>query len=152
CTAQTVVRYYYKSTEPVQGAPLQAIAAAFGGTPGSLSPGFKAFDPSRPFPTDVAHTTTSDSHTVPYIVRHEIGTINRAVYDIQFLHLPGQALPTPWTHATPGWNGRLVYLFGGGCAAGYHQGTLGSVGTEQQPLLEQGYAVAASTLNVFGNN
>jgi hypothetical protein len=51
---------------------------------------------------------TSEGRKVRFIVRREIGTINRAVYDIQFLHEPGQPLPTPWSRVTPGWNGRLI--------------------------------------------
>jgi len=43
-------------------------------------------------------------------------------------------------------------MFGGGCGAGYHQGFLGQVGTPQEPFLSQGYAVATSTFNIFGNN
>ena len=66
-------------------------------------------------------TTTTDGRTVPYIVRRETGTINRAAYVIAFLHEPGTPLPDPWTTTTT-WNRRLIYSFGGGCAAGYHQG------------------------------
>jgi len=147
CSAASVVQYYYKSTEPVQDpAP-----------PGALSLGFKIYDPSGPQPSDVARVEISDGHSVPYIVRREIGTINRAVYDIQFLHQPGHPLPTPWSQPTPGWNGRLVYLFRGGCSSGYRQGTLDvfekPIGHSQaDSLLAQGYAVATSTLNIFGNN
>src|SRR5678815_4806226 len=72
-------------------------------------------------------TTTTDGKTVPYIVRREMGTINRAIYSIAFLHEPGTPLPSPWTTAGA-WNGRLVYTFGGGVAAGYHQGrTIGGL-------------------------
>lgn len=151
CNAKTVVQYYYKSTEPVQESALGAIAAAFSRKPGTLSPGFKPYDPSGSPPSDVAQTVTSDGRTVNYIVRREIGVINRAVYDIQFLHQPGQPLPTPWTRPTPGWNGRLVYSFGGGCGGGHHQGTLGG-GVGGDLSLAEGYALATSTLNVFGNS
>jgi hypothetical protein len=152
CSAKTIVQYYYKTTEPTPAFPLREIMAELDATPGSFSPGFKAYDPSGPLPTDVARTVTSDGQDVPYIVRREIGTINRAVYEIQFLHKPGDPLPTAWTTPTPGWNGRLMYVFGGGCAAGYRQGTLGLLGRPQEPLLARGYAVATSTLNIFGND
>mgnify|MGYP003346477194 CR=1 FL=1 len=57
-----------------------------------------------------------------------MGTINRAGYVIAFLHEPGTPLPTPWTTGNTAWNRRLIYSFGGGCAAGYHQGrTLGGL-------------------------
>jgi hypothetical protein len=45
-----------------------------------------------------------------------------------------------------------VYDFGAGCAAGYRQGTFfGTVGATQEPVLAKGYALATSTLNIFGN-
>jgi hypothetical protein len=147
CTVKTRVEYYYKSTQAVDWGSL--ITASRSLTPGSLVPTFKVFDPSGPMPSDVARTTISDGTTVNYIVRREIGTINRAIYDIQFLHQPGQPLPSPWARPSGGWNGRLVYVFGGGCGVGYRQGTLGVVGHTQEPLLAQGYAVATSTLNIF---
>jgi hypothetical protein len=49
------------------------------------------------------------------------------------------------------WNGKLIYTFGGGCNAGFHQGnSTGGVLNDQ--FLSQGYAVASSTLNVLDNN
>lgn len=154
CTLKTIVQYYYKSTEPLQASPVQAMVTAFTAPPGSLGPGFKIYDPSGPPPTDVAQVATAAGQTVNFIVRREIGTINRAVYDIHFLHQPGRPLPTPWVGPTPGWNGRLIYELGGGCGAGYHQGTLipGSLVPAREALLSQGYAIATSTLNVFENN
>lgn len=147
CDATTVVQYYYKSTNPAQA----SLVSLIDNKPGSLSAGFKPYPLSEPPPTDVAEVRTADGSTLKYIVRREVGTINRAVYDIQFLHQPGEALPTPWTRVARGWNGRLVYLFVGGCGSGHHQGTLGAIGRDQEPLLTQGYAVATSTLNVFLN-
>ena len=43
----------------------------------------------------------------------------------------------------PGWNGRLVYTFGGGCNVGYHQGAT-TGGVLNDLFLSQGYAVATS--------
>lgn len=150
CTAQTVVQYYYKSTEEDHTLPTQAAAAS--ATPSELAPGFKAYPLSGPAPADVAQTTTVDGQTVPYIVRRELGVINRAVYDIRMLHQPGQPLPTPWTGPTPGWNGRLVYHFAGGWGASYRQGIVKARGSAfTGPLLARGYAVATSSLNAFGN-
>ena len=142
CSVKTRVDYYYKSTEP---------PPAEDGTNGrrAIPRGFKPFDPSEPRPADLARTTTTTGKTLDYIVRRETGTINRAIYQIAFLHDPGRALPDPWT-ASDDWNGRLVYRFGGGCRAGYRQGRLSSA--MDKASLSQGYAVAASSLNVFGNN
>lgn len=152
CKAETKVEYYYKSTAVGESPTGQADAAAGDGVSTQLTPGFKRYDINGPRPADIAQTVTSDGRTVDYIVRREIGTINRAIYDIQFLHIPEKPLPSPWTRPTPDWNGRLVYVFGGGCGAGYHQGVLEPAGGPQQPLLAQGYAVVTSTLNIFANS
>ncbi len=143
CSVKTRTKYYYKSTEsappgdrpnPPLGPPLQ----------------FKPFDSSAERPSDLAKTTTTAGKTLDYIVRVETGTINRAIYQIAFLHQPGHALPDPWTNGE-GWNGRLVYRFGGGCRAGYRQGRSRSTLLDDASL-SLGFAVAVSSLNVFGNN
>jgi hypothetical protein len=152
CSAKTIVQYYYKAAHPNKSNDTDVFKEIVDLRPGRLSSGFKVYDTHSPVPADVARITTSDGREVNYIVRREIGTINRAVYDIQFLHQPGQPLPNPWNSSIPGWNGRLLYVFGEGCAAGYHQGLLGQVGGNQEPFLLQGYAVATSTLNMFSNN
>ena len=106
-------------------------------------------------PADVVTTTTTQGITVNYIVRVETGTINRAIYQIAFLHDPATGpVPDPWT-GSPGWNGKLLYSYGGGAKAGYHQGrTTGGVLSSASggDVLALGYAMAASSLNVFGNN
>ena len=164
CSAKTVVTYVYKSTAPppapeVGGGPVGGRGAAPPPTaPGArganvppaamtVPAGFRPYEPAAGRPADLAQTTTADGRIVDYIVRRERGTINRAVYEIAFLHVPGQPLPDPWTR-TPGWNGRLVYTFGGGCKPGYRQGQGASA--IRDTVLAGGYAMAASTLNVFG--
>ena len=140
CSASTRVDYFYRS---------------------SISNTFQPFSTNGPRPADLAMTTTAEGLTVPYIVRREMGTINRAVYVIAILHDPAGALSTPFTR-TSGYNGRLVYSFGGGCQAGYHQGRSvggltaasnnledGQVGY-QDYFLSKGYAVIAGSLNVTG--
>ncbi len=133
CSAATRVDYVYRSRS------------------GALKP---LPDPAKR-PPDLAQTTTTDGTTVNYIVRVETGTINRAIYQIAFLHDPATGpVPDPWT-GTPGWNGRLLYSYGGGAKAGYHQGrTTGGVlqSASGGDVLALGYAMAASSLNVFGNN
>ena len=121
CDVPTIVNYYYKSTDALP--PLYTIEKA-----SALGPGFKTYDPSAPPPVHIAETRTSDGQTMPFIVRRETGVINRAAYDIEFLYQPGQSLPSPWERPNTGWNGRLVYLVGGGAAPGYLQGTLGDTG------------------------
>jgi hypothetical protein len=107
----------------------------------------------------VAQTTTKDGRSVNYIVRVETGTINRAVYRSAVLHDPVvDPPPDPWNRPA-GWNGGLLYAYGGGCGTGHHQGidlgidsdVLNSPLTGNEPL-GLGYAMAAASLNVFGTN
>lgn len=100
CAVATRIEYFYRSN--------------------SASPNanpFKLYDVNASRPADLAMTTTLDGKTVPYIVRREMGTINRAIDAIAFLHEPGAPLPDPWNSATSSWNGRLIYTFGAGCRA-----------------------------------
>ena len=181
CSANTRVEYFYRST--AVGAPNAtgrrgggSLCAGRSGRPRGVvaqvtdegwqvgrgaqaANPWKPYDPAAPRPADLAMTTTTDGHMVPYIVRREMGTINRAVYVISFLHEPGQPLPAPGT-TTPGWNGKLIYSFGPGCGAGYHQGrNVGGLNGQRNHLedgqlgdygLAKGYAVAGASLNAFG--
>ena len=162
CSVAMRVEYFYRSN----AAPAGPSAAAV--QPGADVPQaqqqqpnpFKPYNPNGPKPADLAMTTTIDGKTVPYIVRREMGAINRAIYAIAFLHEPGTPLPTPWNPAASAWNGRLIYSFGPGCQAGYHQGrNLGGLAGNRNFLEEtqfgdygiaKGYAVASSSLNSFG--
>jgi Tannase-like family of unknown function (DUF6351) len=144
CSVKVVVSWVYKSTDPPVGGRGRG-----GQAPGAAPAGFKNFDPSGARPSDMA-TLTVDGKTIDYIVRRERGTINRAIYEIAMVHQPSDAMPDAWNGGAAGWNGRLVYSFGGGCAAGYRQGLPG--GAINDELLAKGYAVAVSSLNVFGNN
>lgn len=125
CSAPTKTSYKYRSTA------------------GTFAP---LADPDRR-PADLA-TATVDGRRVPYIVRVETGTLNRAVYEIAALH--DGTDPTPVKRARS-WNGRLVYSFGGGCAGGHHQGAQ-TGGVLNDTFLSKGYAVASSTLNVLQTN
>jgi hypothetical protein len=139
CSAKTVVTYVYKTT---------AKTAA----PAALKP----LTDRSTLPADVAYTTTTLGKNVPYIVRVETGTINRAIYQIVMLQDPTSE-PEPSPFAAPAnWNRRLLYSFGGGCIGGwFKQGTsigYGGGGMITDAVVGKGYAEASSTLNVFGNN
>ena len=166
CSADTKVEYFYKVAEtpaPANQAPGDLAAAdnANGFRGGAQESPYRPFDPDGPRPTDIAMTTTTEGRTVPFIVRREMGTINRAVYSIAFLHEPGTALPSPWENESA-WNGRLVYAYGGGVSAGYHQGrTVGGLRSNRQNLTDgqlgeypiaMGYVLAGGSLNVFGTH
>lgn len=108
--------------------------------------------PSGAAPADVATTMTSEGKSVPYIVRVETGTIDRAIYQTAVLADPAHN-PTPFAPPAA-WNRKLVYTFGGGCTGGWYiQGaSAGNRSVLEDLMLRQGYAVASSSLNVFGNN
>lgn len=108
--------------------------------------GFRPLDQLSARPQDLAYTETTQGEQIPFIVRLETGTINRAIYQIAMLHDPDTAAPSASTPSAA-WNGRLVYTYGGGCEAGYFQGTA-TGGVLSDHMLSAGYAVASSTLNV----
>jgi hypothetical protein len=78
CTAPTITQYWYRTT----GGVFQALA-----------------DPTQR-PGDLSQAVVN-GQSMPFIVRVEKGTINRAIYEIARLD------------DAAGWNGRLIYVFGG---------------------------------------
>ena len=108
-------------------------------------------DWSDGLPEDVAETTTTGGDTVPFVVRVQTGTINRAIYESAMLHDPRGPAQDLWTRS-PGWNGRLVYTHGGGCRSGWYQQGARTGGVLREELLQDGYAVTSASLNVFGQN
>jgi hypothetical protein len=142
------------ATPPKCSAPTQ-VSYRYMSTAGTYKPWPSAGAPAQPYPADLA-TTTVNGRSVPYIVRLEQGTIDRGVYQIAALY---DGREPSATTRDGSWNGRLVYTFGGGCDAGYHQGTAtgGVIGAAAAPggrdlFLSQGYAVASNTLNVLNQN
>ena len=88
-------------------------------------------------PTDTncsAPTKVEDQDVGGVAAVVERGVIDRSIYTVAF----------PKT----GWNGRLVYRFGGGCGTSYSQGS-SFVNAVDPPLLQKGYAVVTSTLNTY---
>ncbi|MGH7462148.1 MAG: DUF6351 family protein, partial [Longimicrobiales bacterium] len=66
---------------------------------------FVALPAQNAVPADAATTTTTDGRTVPFVVRLEAGTVNRAIYQTAVLHNPAAgAAPSPATRSV-GWNG-----------------------------------------------
>ncbi|NLD70664.1 MAG: hypothetical protein GX644_17865, partial [Limnobacter sp.] len=120
-------------------------------TTSASTPAFRPLADPAQLPGDVA-TVSVDGREVPYVVRVETGTINRAIYQISMLHDPANdAEPSPTT-APRGWNERLVYTFGGGCTGGWYRQGNTTGGVLDDNILKQGYAMASASLNVFGNN
>ncbi len=97
-------------------------------------------------------TTTVAGITVPYVIRLETGTINRAIYQTALLHdVINEPLPTPAVRPA-GWNGKVIYPLGGGCQGGWFQQGATTGGVVNDTYLSRGFAVASSTLNVMGQN
>jgi len=107
--------------------------------------------PYSTLPADVASTTTVNGVTVPFIVRLETGTINRAIYQTAVLHNPNTGQPSPFAPPAA-WNGRLIYPLGGGCIGGWYTQGPDLVTPLNATWLGKGHAVASATLNTFGNN
>jgi hypothetical protein len=141
CTAPSTYNYFYKTK---------------GGE-------WKPYDVTKK-PGDVA-TVKIDGKDVNLIVRQERGVTNRSGYVINILHDPS-AGPVPDFKSKGGsaWNGKLVYSFGPGAKAGYHQGrNFGGLNAGTQYIEEtavgamdawiaRGYAVASGSLNSFGTS
>ncbi len=101
------------------------------------------------YPADMATTASGK----PYIVRMETGTVNRAIYQITLLHDPiAQPAAPTWQNPSANWNKRLIYTFGGGCIGGWYRQGASTGGVTDDFMLSNGYALASSSLNVFGNN
>jgi hypothetical protein len=119
----------------------------------NTSKAVKPLSSTSVLPADVATTTTSTGAKVNFVIRVETGTLNRGIYQISILHDPTKdQAATPFSRPA-GWNGEVVYPFGGGCGPGYKQGSA-MQNTYAQKLAElgMGYAVASSTLNDWANN
>lgn len=102
-------------------------------------------------PDDLTWTRV-DGRRVPYIVRVETGTTDRGIHEFAMLDDPADRVTPSARHRSPGWNGRLVYTFGGGCRGGWYRQGSSTGGVLVDPMLARGFAVASSSLNVFGQN
>jgi hypothetical protein len=93
-----------------------------------------------PRPADIATTTTTDGKTVPYVVRVDSGTINRAIYQMAMLAEPDA------------WNRKFVVSFGGSSGTQYIQGVMapppGGGALNHQALSKGfGYLISSELVN-----
>src|SRR5437773_2465650 len=114
---------------------------------GPASTGFQPYNPANP-PLDVATTTTDQGRTVPFIVRRETGVMDRGWYTIAVLFDPSQPW-APWA-AQRGWNGKILWPFGGSSTADHYQNSPTDVLNETH--LAKGFMVATNSLNTHGQN
>ena len=121
CSINTRVLYYYRSRES-----------------GKFLPFEDQLD-------DVA-AVTIDGQAVPFVVRLEVGTINRHIYIIALLRGPDD---TPETPDLSYWNQKLLYQLRGGVGIGRRQGRIEPdyIPNRRSTELQQGYAIVHSTAN-----
>lgn len=139
---------FYCTTDKFGLGPAQDQSTCF--APTSVSWFYRASDNTfKPLasptdrPSDMVQTTTRSGQTVDYVVRLEMGVINRAVYNFATLAAGGQM--------GNGWNGRFFYNYGGGCSTGHQQGQ-GASGGLIDDQLKRGFVVLGSSLNVFNTS
>jgi hypothetical protein len=112
-------------------------------------PRFVPYDPSHPpAAAAIAQTTTDVGQTVPFVVRVEIGTIDRGQYNIATLYDPSR----PWSPWSPqrGWDHKLLLFGGAGCGITYAEGTAPNVLLAK--ALRRGFAVASNLLDATGSD
>ncbi len=126
CSIDTFTSYTYRSTD------------------GSL----KALPAGGARPADMATVTLPDGRTVDFVVRREIGSINRFLYSIAML---APLVDDPAAPDTSLWNRRLLYWFQGGVAIGHSQGTVHG-GSMNLDILGRGYAIVHSSGNNTGTH
>jgi hypothetical protein len=129
CSIETFVSYWYR---------------AAGG--GSLRP--LPDDGSRP--ADMGQVTLADGRSVDFIVRREVGSINRFLYSIAMLS-PAPAADSAAKDDTGLWNRKLLYWFQGGVAIGHSQGKVHG-GSMNPDILAQGWAIVHSSGNNTGTH
>jgi hypothetical protein len=128
CSIDTFVTYSYRTT---------------GG-------GFAALPADGSRPANMSTVTLADGRTVDFVVRREIGSINRFLYSIAMLS-PPPAADSAAQDDTSLWNRKLLYWFQGGVAIGHSQGTVHS-GSMNADVLAQGYAIVHSSGNNTGTH
>jgi len=141
CTAETRTWYYAMDTT----GRLHVIR-------GHGEPPVDSIEDALPAGVQLATTTLTDGRSVPYLVRHERGVINRFIYSVSML-----ATEEEVTQGSPDepddslWNGRLLFQFQGGVGIGHSQGRYDDGGTRARAIkgdpdrLGMGYAVIYST-------
>jgi hypothetical protein len=126
CSINSFVSYQYRNT----GGSVLAMPA----------------DGSRP--ADMSQVTLPDGRTVDFIIRREIGSINRFLYSIAML---APQADNAAQNDTSLWNHKLLYWFQGGVAIGHTQGTVHS-GSMNLDILGRGYAIVHSSGNNTGTH
>ena len=101
--------------------------------------------------SDDIEKITINGKDIDFIVRIEVGTINRYIYGVATLKGEGESLDKPNGSY---WNKKLIYQFRGGVGIGKRQGRLtpASLLNRRHDELKRGYAIAYSTGNQTSNH
>ena len=114
----------------------------------SAANSWKALPGDGSRPADMSTVTLADGRTVDFVIRREVGSINRFLYSFAMLAPRGESPSSPDLSL---WNGKLLYWFQGGVAIGHSQGTVHS-GSLNPDVLARGYAIAHSSGNNTGTH
>lgn len=98
CLAPPVRSLFYRTT---------AQDCGEGGDPATAC--FQPYDPRATRPHDMARITGPDGRERDFIVQVERGSLNRGLYDLAVLFDPSG----PADRRLSGWNGKMVWAFGG---------------------------------------
>lgn len=128
CSIDTFVTYWYRRN-----------------TGGGLIP-----LPAGPLPADMGKVQLADGRMVDFIVRREVGSINRFLYSIAML-APAPDADNAAQNDTRYWNRKLLYWFQGGVAIGHTQGSVHS-GSMNPDILGLGMAIVHSSGNNTGTH
>ena len=125
CSLPTAVFYYYRNTESGEFEPYDSDA-------------------------ENVEMISMNGETIPFVVRIEIGTINRHIYVITMLRGPEDRAGVP---DLAYWNRKLIYQLRGGVGIGRRQGRIPMyyIPKRNSEQLKAGYAVAYSTANQTSN-
>lgn len=132
CDKPTFYSLAYKSTDPTKS-------------------GFQPYDRKNP-PSDVATTTTDNGRTVPFIIRTEVGYMDRDQYKVTALFQPGKR----WKAVAPQpqFDHKMLITHGASCGddrtAGGAPGTYSDGAGEV--ALGMGYLVMSTALDNSGHN
>lgn len=125
---------------------------------------FRRFNPATHFatpPSDMQVVLVNGAPQ-PFVVRVEVGTLNRFLYSIAMLAPFPESTATPAALNNAAWNEKVVYWLRGGVGVGHYQGRAAwsSTGANASlwsaeralfpPLLAQGYAIVTSSANETG--
>lgn len=103
-------------------------------------------DITSPYPDDMSSTIVAN-RPLPYLVRVESGTRNRAIYHLALLDDP-QRTYGEWD--AMGWNHRLAFSFGEGCGGLHRQDSRSLDTVLDDAILRRGFAHVVSSFTGTG--